>query len=241
MTTAAILQPNYVPWRGYFDMMDDVDVFVLLDDVQYTDRDWRNRNRIKARVGLRWITVPVHAAYTRDRISEVRIANEEPWRDGHLRQIADAYRDAPHLEPARSEFAAILARGHELLVDLDLDLLVWAKERLGIATPILRSSDLPSAGTKTAKLIDLLRAVDATAYLSGPSAEAYIDHAMFATAGISLAYKRYDYTPYPQLWGPFEGGVSVLDLLFNTGPEASAHLKSLAPHRTVVDAGSPAR
>jgi hypothetical protein len=240
MTIAAILQPNYVPWRGYFDMMDDVDVFVLFEDVQYTDRDWRNRNRIKTRTGLRWITVPVHAAHGRDRICEVRIANDEPWRDRHLHLIADAYRDAPHLEPARSEFAAILARGHELLVDLDLDLLVWAKDRMGIATPILRSSDLPSAGTKTAKLIDLLKAVGATAYLSGPSAEAYIDPTMFAAAGISLVYKRYEYPPYPQLWGSFEGGVSVLDLLFNTGPEARAHLKSLAPHRQAVDAGRPA-
>jgi hypothetical protein len=240
MTTAAILQPNYVPWRGYFDMMDDVDVFVLLDDVQYTKNDWRNRNRIKTAHGLRWLSVPVRHERLGQAISDVRVGTVVgDWRGGHLRQIADAYRDAPHLEPARSEFAAILARGHDLLVDLDLDLLVWAKERLGIATPILRSSDLPSAGTKTAKLIDLLKAVGATAYLSGPSAEAYIDPAMFAAAGISLAYKRYEYPPYPQLWGPFEGGVSVLDLLFNTGPEARAHLKSLAPHRPVIDAGRP--
>ena len=236
MTRVAIVQSNFLPWRGYFDMIDDVDVFVVLDDVQYTRRDWRNRNQIKTRDGLKWITVPVLDEYQSSLIRDVRIASDGRWREKQLGLIEHSYRKAAHFAGQFEEFRALLSADHLHLNDLNIALMQWAAKKLAITTRIVRSSELPSSGTKTARLIELLKGVNATSYLSGPSAEAYIEVPLFAAERISLAYKAYDYGPYAQLWGSFEGAVSVLDLLFNTGAEARSHLKSRAPHRVVHEA-----
>jgi len=238
MTRVAIVQSNFLPWRGYFDVIDDVDVFVVLDDVQYTRRDWRNRNQIKTRDGSKWITVPVLDEYQSSLIRDVRIAPDARWRDKQLGLIEHSYRKAAHFSGLFEEFRAVLSQDYSHLNDLNIALMQWVAKKLSITTTIVRSSELQSSGTKTARLIELLKGVGAGSYLSGPSAEAYIDVQMFAAAGISLAYKEYAYGPYPQLWGSFEGAVSVLDLLFNTGAEARCHLKSHAPHRVVYQ---PAR
>ncbi len=231
MRRVAILQSNYVPWRGYFDLMDDVDVFIVYDEVQYTKNDWRNRNRLKTRSGLTWLTVPVRRDGLDTRIDEARLDWTRDWTEKHRNQLAEAYREAPHWEPVASEFFGIIGKRHDRLSDLNLELMRWAAGRLGIATEIVRSTDLPGNGGKTGRLVGLVRAVGGTSYLSGPAARSYLDPDAFARAGIGVEYKSYDYAPYPQLWGEFEGAVSVLDLLLNTGPEARRHLKSRTPNQ----------
>jgi hypothetical protein len=228
-----IIQPNYIPWRGYFDFTADCDLFILLDDAQYTDRDWRNRNAIKTPKGLTWLTVSLRDKSRAMKINEVTIDWSEDWAGRQLNLLRENYRAAPFYGPTIGRFKAILDERHARLVDLDTALIRWIMTELGITTPLRMASDLNAVGQKDEKLIALVKAVGGNIYLSGPSAENYIDPARFAAANIALEYKVYDYAPYPQLWGNFVGGVSVLDLMMNLGPEAKNHLRSHSPNRRV--------
>jgi hypothetical protein len=221
---AAIIQPNYIPWKGYFDIIREVDVFILYDDLQYTDRDWRNRNLIKTENGPKWLTVPVLGG-ARQNLREARIDPAQDWKGKHLRLLERNYRKSPFFESVFSRFETVLGQKHELLVDLDAALLRDICDWLGIRTRILSSSTIPSSGAKDEKLIDICRKVGADAYLSGPAAKDYIRPELFADAGIALAYKDYSkYPEYPQFFPPFIHGVSILDLLFHTGPEAQEYI-----------------
>ena len=237
MKRVAIIQSNYIPWRGYFDIMDDADLFIIHDDLQYTKQDWRNRNRIVTPQGLKWLTVPVHYLQTKQLIQDTAVDQSTAWQDKHLNLIDESYRRAPYFSDFFSEFSQLLRANYSSLSELNIALLIWASGKLGIQTEIVRSSMIPSRGTKSAKLMDLLSHSNADVYISGPSGASYLDVSMFAERDISLAYKQYDYEPYPQMASPFEGAVSILDLLFNTGPNARAHLKSKAPLRIAFEAG----
>jgi hypothetical protein len=226
-----IIQSNYVPWRGYFDFIDDVDVFIVFDDVQYTDRDWRNRNRLKTPRGLEWISVSVHQSSRDQLIQDIPINRDVTWAERHLNLLRENYRGASHYGTVSDEFAAILARDHARLSELNLDLMTWVMARLGIATSLVNAATLSGRGRKSERLISLIQAVGGTTYLSGPSAAAYLDPSEFESAGIAIEYKSYDYEPYPQLWGTFEGAVSILDLLINTGLDARHFFKSRSPNR----------
>lgn len=221
-----IIQPNYIPWRGYFDFIDAVDLFVLYDDVKYTKGDWRNRNRIKTSKGPAWLTVPVHFRHLEQRIDETEIDYRRDWVTSHLNQFRDHYCKAPHFEDAMGLLRAGLAAPERTIDALDAKLIGATCAYLGITTPIVRSSTLAIPGRRTERLVAILRHLGATAYLSGPSARDYLDEGAFASQGIALDYKRYDYRPYAQLWGPFVGEVTVLDLIANCGPQARALMKS---------------
>lgn len=229
---AAIIQPSYIPWRGYFDIIASADAFVFLDDVQYTPRDWRNRNRIKTHQGAHWLTVPVLSPH-RQCIRDVRIDESTAWRRKHLQSIRQAYAAAPFFQPCFSEFSTLLQEKEDSLSALDIRLTRWLMHKLAIQTPILLSSDMAPRGTRTARLIDIVQKLGADTYLSGPSAAAYLDVEQFQRHHIQLEFKTYGYAPYPQLHGAFVPDVSVLDLLFNTGPQAKNHIRSLMPHRKV--------
>ncbi|MGM4886847.1 WbqC family protein [Tardiphaga sp. 11_C7_N12_6] len=226
-----IVQSNYVPWRGYFDLIDDVDVFVVFDDVQYTDRDWRNRNQLKTPRGREWISVSVRHTSRNQLIQDVPVEWSVDWAERHLNLLRQNYREAPYYEIVAAEFSAILARRDGRLSELNIALMSWAMENCGITTKLVEASTLPGRGRKSERLVSLVQAVGGTTYLSGPSAAAYLDVDAFEAAGISVEYKSYDYAPYPQLWGNFEGAVSILDLLMNTGPDARHHIKSKSPNR----------
>lgn len=230
----AIIQSCYLPWRGYFDFIDDVDLFVVYDDIQYTRRDWRNRNWIKTANGRQWLTVPVRYAARGQLIRDTGIDDEQPWRAQHARALQLAYARAPHFAARRASLLAQLERPFATLSELNLSLIQWVMTELTITTPIRRSEDLAPQGRRTDRLIDVLRKVGATSYVSGPTADAYLEAEKFAAAGIGLEYKEYDYPEYPQLWGSFEPHVSVLDLLFNCGPDSRRWLKSRSPNRVVV-------
>jgi WbqC-like protein family len=221
---AAIIQSNYIPWKGYFDIIHDVDLFILHDDLQYTERDWRNRNLVKTENGPQWLTVPVRGG-SRQKICEARIDWARDWRGKHLRVLERNYRKSPFFEAVFARFEKVLDQKHELLVDLDTALLRDICAQLGIGTRIVSSTTLPSAGAKDEKVVDLCLKAGADAYLSGPAGRNYIRPELFERAGIALGYKDYGHYPeYPQFFPPFIHGVSILDLLFHTGPEAPEHI-----------------
>jgi hypothetical protein len=226
----AIVQSNYIPWKGYFDLIRSVDEFVLLDEVQFTKRDWRNRNRIKTAAGARWLSVPVvsKGRYTQA-IDETEIA--ESWVDKHWAALRHSYGRAAHFrefaEPVRALYDA--AADEMLLSRVNYRLLVGICAMIGIATPIRFSREYATRGVKTDRLLSICAAAGATHYLSGPAARAYLETDKFAAQGIAVVYADYSgYPEYPQLCEPFEHGVSILDLLFNTGRDAPRYMKRMA-------------
>ena len=229
MTTAVILQSSYVPWRGVFDLMARSDVFVFYDEVQYTKRDWRNRNRVVGAQGPRWLTIPVEQAGRYDQtIEETRIADPS-WADKHLSTLRHAYARTdgfaglfPLLERLYAE-----AAGEPYLATVNRAFLMGVARHLGIETRFVSSSDVPGPSGQTERLVGLCEALGATAYLSGPSARSYLDEALFREAGIDVAWMRYpDYPAYEQPGG-YEPAVSVLDALMRA-PDAD-HLMRRAP------------
>jgi hypothetical protein len=224
--TVAILQSNYIPWKGYFDVMRRVDEFILYDDVQYTRRDWRNRNRLKSPQGVRWLTIPVQVkGRYLQRIDETLIS-DAGWARQHWQTLRAWYGKAAFFkryEPALEdlymgtrevELSAINRRFLERLCEL-----------LGIRTTLRASSEYAGSGHKTERLLGICRAAGATRYLSGPAAREYLDEECFRSAGVEVEWMSYEgYPQYPQLHGPFEHGVSVLDLLLNVGEEAPNYM-----------------
>jgi hypothetical protein len=223
-----------VPWRGYFDFIDDVDVFVFHDDIQYTKGDWRNRNKIKTDRGTIWLTVPVNYGTTGQLICDTSVDYSQQWGKKHSNQLQQWYGKAPFYAAYRDEFAAFLSRGAGTISELNISLTRWVMDKLGIRTPTHLSSEFHLQGTKTERLLDLMRKIGATSYLSGPTAKGYLDEGAFREHGFRLEYKRYDYPAYPQLWGAFVGEVSALDLLFNAGADARNYLKSRSPNEAAV-------
>ncbi len=223
---AAIVQSNYIPWKGYFDLIRQVDEFILYDDVQYTRRDWRNRNLIKAAHGLHWLTIPVDVKgkYYQP-IRETQIA-DPGWAERHWKTIVHNYGRAAHFEDYRRQLEALYLGCSEPFLSLvNYRFLTALCGLLGIRTRISWSSDYRLVPGKTERLVDLCRQVGADEYVSGPSARCYIVPELFAEAGVRLTWMEYNgYPEYPQLHGPFEHGVSVMDLLLNCGADASRYL-----------------
>ena len=227
--TVAIVQSCYVPWKGYFDLINAADKFVLYDDVQYTTNDWRNRNRVKTAQGTQWLTIPV-VARLGQRIDEARIADAR-WASKHWRTLSQSYarsewfdRYAPRIEALYGAAAdePLLARVNRLFID-------GICAELGITTPISMSSDYGIGGDGSARVLSLCLELGAARYLSGPRARAYLDEDAFAAAGVEVEYVDYTgYPEYPQPHPPFDHNVTILDLLFCTGPDAQRHMKSFA-------------
>jgi hypothetical protein len=226
--TVAIMQPTYLPWIGYLDLMDQCDLFVLFDCVQFEKRSWQQRNRIKTAAGEAWLTVPVLTAGRRDQaIHQVEIDPDGDFAERHLRTIRHAYGRAPNFRTYFDELAAILRTRHRLLVDLNAGLLAWLGDKLGVKTEIVRSSTLPGRGQKVERLVSLCAAVGATRYLSPPGAREYVHRDdRFSGAGIDLCYHHYEHPTYRQLHGDFVSHLSVLDLLFMEGDASLQVLRS---------------
>jgi len=226
----AIIQSNYIPWKGYFDIINQVDEFILYDDRQFTRRDWRNRNLIKTPRGLHWLTIPVQVKgrYTQ-RIDETLISDSH-WAARHWKTIEQTYSRAPHFETFREAIGRLYADSVEpRLSDVNRRFLEGISRLLGIKTRFAWSTDYDASGDRTERLVSLCRSAGAAEYVSGPSARDYIDEAQFREAGIQLTYVDYSgYPEYTQLDGPFEHGVTILDLLFNTGANATDYMKSFA-------------
>ncbi|MFL6247392.1 MAG: WbqC family protein [Thermoanaerobaculia bacterium] len=223
----AIVQPSYIPWRGSFDLIRRVDLFVFYDDVQYDRRGWRNRNRVKTPQGSQWLTIPVHARGAQTEglpINTIRTVGQE-WGREHFETLRRLYRKAPFFDMYEPWLEQAYAEPPELLADFTIQLTLDIASRLGITgTRFRRSSELNASGTKTERLLDVLGKVGATHYLSGPSARVYIDEKQFESAGVGLEWMQYDYPEYPQLHGPYDPYVTVLDLMFMTGERAADYI-----------------
>jgi hypothetical protein len=222
-TNCVILQPSYIPWRGYFHQIQKADVFVFYDDVQYDRGGWRNRNRVKTPNGSVWLTIPVAKKGSVDSgtpLNAIKVDWNRRWTKSHWTTIQQSYQKAPFFENYRELFQNIYDRRPELLADFTIETTIEIAGLLGLGDKrFLRSSQLSAGGAKTERLVSILRQVGATHYISGPSARDYLDEESLAAAGISLEYMQYGYRPYPQLHPPFDPHVSIIDLLMMTGPE----------------------
>jgi hypothetical protein len=221
MKTLVILQSAYIPWKGYFDLMHDADEFILYDDRQYTRQDWRNRNQVKAESGTQWLTIPVIGKFGQ-RIDETVVANRT-WPARHWKTLVQQYRKAPHFEVYADQIEALYhsAADEQMLSSVNRLFLEGIGKVLGLGTTLRWSSDFETAEGKTERLVAMCRATGAGRYISGPAARDYIDTEAFERAGVDLSFKDYDgYPEYPQQYPPFAHGVTVLDLLFNVGPDA---------------------
>lgn len=221
----AILQSSYIPWKGYFDIVHDVDLFIFYDDVQYTPREWRNRNKVKTARGLEWLTVPTDGTQ-QHLICDVRLTDPK-WQSRHWQTLRHLYGKAPHFERYRPFLEDVyLNRQWTHLSEINQYLIKNISSRfLGIATAFLDARQYQSVAAKQERIIDLLTKTGATLYVSGPSAKNYIDEDRFAQTGIELVWKDYSgYPEYVQFHPPYEHGVTILDLLFHTGPEAPRYI-----------------
>jgi hypothetical protein len=226
MKRVAILQSNYIPWKGYFDIIAGVDEFILLDDVQFTKNDWRNRNLIKTAQGKKWITIPVRVRSLHQTINEVTVADKD-WPVSHWRRISNNYRAAPYFLQYECHFQGLfLQTKDQYLSQINYRFLCAILEILGVKTKITWSTDYaPIRGRRTERVVNLCRAVGATHYLSGPAAKAYIQTEQFAEAGIEIEYIDYTrYPEYPQLYPPFDHAVSIIDLILMCGPNAAYYV-----------------
>jgi len=224
MKSVVILQSNYIPWKGYFDLIHDADLFIFLDDVQYTKNDWRHRNKIKTSKGVEWLSVP--AGERTDRlICEVELSDSS-WQAKHWRTLVQNYSRSPYFEHYRPLFEPLyMQTAWDSLSQLNQKFVQLISGELGITTEFRDSRYYHAEGSKQEKLLNLLYKAGGTRYISGPAAKDYIDPEKFVSAGIDLVWKDYSgYPEYPQSFPPFEHGVTVLDLLFNVGPSAPDYI-----------------
>jgi hypothetical protein len=217
----AIHQPQYLPWLGYFDKIDQADCFVLLDDVQFKKNEWQNRNKIKTAAGWQWLTVPVLHRFPQ-RICEVRINRTDPWSRKHLQALTSNYSSAPFFDLHRPFFEEIYGREWTLLVDLNVVAITYLAETLGIRTKLVMASSLPVPAEleATDRLISICQAVGANTYLSGVGGREYLDLAPFEEAGIGVLFQAFQTRPYPQRFGAFVADLSIVDLLFNCNDQS---------------------
>ncbi|MBA4372492.1 MAG: hypothetical protein C0402_06475 [Thermodesulfovibrio sp.] len=228
--TVAILQSCYIPWKGYFDLINMVDEFILYDDMQYTRRDWRNRNIIKTPTGPLWLTIPVEVKGKYfQKISETKVSANS-WREKHWKAICHNYSKANFFKDYAALFEDLFLGSQEAYLSLiNYRFITAINECLGIDTKITWSSDYTLIEGKTDRLIDICKQAGAGTYVSGPAARGYIDEELFEKEDIRLVWMDYSgYPEYQQLYPPFRHEVSIVDLLFNEGSNAVQYMKTIS-------------
>ena len=226
----AILQSNYIPWKGYFDIIASVDEFIFYDEVQYTKNDWRNRNKIKTQNGLQWLTIPCEtkgAIGNEQKICDTKITDKR-WAKKHWNSIQNAYAKAPFFKENRVWVEDIYKslENEDYLCKVNYRFIFSICDYLGIKTKFSFCQDYGLVEGKTERLVDLVKKAGGTEYLSGPAAKDYIEKSCFDNASIKLSWMDYSgYKEYPQLFPPFEHGVTILDLIFNTGKDAINYIR----------------
>jgi WbqC-like protein family len=224
-----ITQSNYIPWKGYFDGMAMVDEFMLYDDMQYTKRDWRNRNQIKTPQGSVWLSVPVEVSGKYfQKIKDTKVSDKS-WNTQHWNMLKQNYAKAACYNEVKDFLEPLYAAANfDYLSEVNFHFLQNIANYLGIATVITWSSDYELVEGKTEKLLDLCLKKNATAYYSGAAAKNYMDVELFEKAGVQVHWFDYSgYAEYPQLNPPFTHAVSIIDLLFNTGTKAKEWMKAV--------------
>ena len=222
----AILQSNYIPWKGYFDLINYVDIFVIYDVVQYTKNDWRNRNIIKSRNGNLWLTIPVLNSSLHQKINETKIANTN-WNIKHWKSIKENYSKARYFNEYFDSFKDLyLSCNHNYLSDINKRFLFGILKMLEVRTEIIDNLDFVDLKDRNLNLINICTKYNASTYVSGPAAKSYLDESLFREYSITVEWFSYtDYPEYMQLFPPFEHKVSIIDLIFNTGPDFNKYMK----------------
>jgi hypothetical protein len=220
----AIHQPQYLPWLGYLAKLDRVDVFVLLDTVQFKKNEWQNRNRIRTAQGWQYLTVPVLHEFPQ-RLDRVRINNQTDWRRKHVQALETHYGKAPYYDRYAPVFGELLAREWETLSPLNEAVLLALTEAFGITTPIVKASKYEAREEPTGRLVDLCKALGADRYLAGAGGRDYMNYEEFEAAGIAVEFQDFVSPEYAQAYRPFIAGLSAVDLLFNCGGEGFRYVR----------------
>jgi len=225
---AAVLQPMYLPWMGYFGMIDQVDTFIYYDDVQFVRRSWQRRNKIKIPGGdFTWLTVPVEKDFGQD-INEVKVRSDENWQDSHWTSIYHSYTGAPYFDDYADSIKSLYKSEWESLLNLNISIIETILEKLsgvGGDTEFMYSSEIPSRGKKSDRLISILTEVGADSYVSGPGAKDYLEPQKFEQEGINVYWHEFGHPEYSQRHGDFVSHLSVIDLLFHVGDESGSIIK----------------
>lgn len=222
-----IAQSNYIPWKGYFDNIAQADIFVIYDTMQYTRQDWRNRNLIKTNAGLKWVTIPVESkGCLLKKINDTYIINND-WKIKHLAQLKENYAKAAFYKETIEFIESIYMTAEGLnLSSINTHFLKKICGYLNIKTQFINSTELESKGNPTERLVEICTILGCNKYITGPLAKNYINGNLFMEKGIVIEFVDYSgYEKYPQLYPPFEHGVSILDLIFNCGEDAKNYLK----------------
>jgi hypothetical protein len=226
----SVHQPQYMPWLGYFDKIYRSDIFIFLDQVQYKEREFQNRNRIRTKEGWMWLTVPVISkGLGRQKISDVRVDNTLPWARKHWSSLKACYSKAAFFKTYSPFLEDLYARHWDRLSDLNVELTNYQLRELNIATKVFYESDIGDTQCSTARIIELCRKLQADTYLSGQGGKDYLEEGQFTTAGIKLVYQQFSCPRYRQVYQEAETdfipNLAALDLLFNEGPESVKILK----------------
>ncbi|MGD8255415.1 MAG: WbqC family protein [Syntrophobacterales bacterium] len=225
MTVVAIHQPQFLPWLGYFNKLDRSDVFCLLDTVQYKKNEFQNRNRIKTADGWQWLTVPVTYRFPQ-RIREVGVNQTVNWQRKHLQALRSNYSKAPFFESYYASFEEFCHQPYEMIVDVNVASIELLMQLLGLERKLVLASSLQvDTEDPTLRLVQICQTLGGAAYLSGKDGAKYMDVDMFASHEIDVLFQDFKHPQYPQCYGPFEPNMSVVDLLFNCGPDSLAIIR----------------
>lgn len=217
----AIMQPGYLPWLGFFELMQNCDLFVLLDDVPYTKKDWRNRNRIRTKEGWKWLSVPVrHKDRSGQLIKDVEIDNGKRWKKEHLNALYFNYHKAKYFTDYFSRLRNIYERAFDNLCILDCEIILYLRDQLKISTECITSSSLNIKSSKNKKILEICKILEAEELYDSKASAEFIDTALFEREDIRVEFQDYGHPVYHQVFDPFIPYMSVLDLLFNCGPES---------------------
>ena len=228
MKKVAILQSNYIPWKGYFEMINMVDEFVIYDCVQYTKNDWRNRNQIKTPSGVAWLTIPCRFESMSQKINETKVT-DKLWASKHFKTIVQNYSKAKHFKEYAPVFEKLYKEvaEEELLSVINYKFITSINKILGIKTKISKCEDFNLIEGQTSRLVQICKDAKATHYLSGPAAKDYLEESLFEDEDIKVEWMDYSgYGEYEQMYPPFTHGVSIIDLIFNEGSNATKFMKS---------------
>lgn len=220
------MQPSYLPWLGFFELMANCDLFVLLDDVQYTKKDWRSRNEIRTKDGCIWVTVPILTKNRRKQpIMEARINNNYPWSQKHLKALKVNYSKSAYYKKYIDFFEHVYNQRWEYLIDLDIEIISFMAEQFGISTPFIRSSALSIYGySGNGRILEICKRLKANELYDSAGARAFIDLNIFEQEGIKVIFQDYIHPVYRQVYQPFLSYMSAIDLLFNEGPKSKSIL-----------------
>lgn len=224
ITTIAIHQPNYLPWLGYFKKMMDCDIFVFLDDVQYEKNYIVNRNKIRTSTGSMWLTVPVNA-HLDSKINEVTIDNAQKWYEKHKKSILINMSKAKYLEKYQPFIEDIYQRKHNLLMDLNMEMINYMIREFGIKTKTIFSSQLDVSGKGSDRILNICKSLNGDVYLSGQFGKNYLKLEDFEKNNIKVIFQNFRHPVYVQCYQPFVPNMCIFDLMLNEGNNSTQILK----------------